>query len=273
MTAPNFNLTNNQIVTFAPAAGAIEPIDSVSSRYSFVSTLEAVDLLRETGWFPIKASQSSTRIAEKDGFQKHCIRFARNENLDRKAERVDLVLYNSHNLGSSFKLAASIWRKICGNGLMVASEFVNFTHRHVGFSQEEFVQSAEKIAASASVLVDQMEYLKGIQLMEEERQIFATAAHQLVYDKPESAPITADKLLNERRYGDVGNDLWRVFNLVQENIIKGGLRGSIYDTETGKKRKVTTRAVKSLDRDLKLNQALWVLTEKMAEIKSMSIAA
>lgn len=32
-------------------------------------------------------------------------------------------------------------------------------------------------------------------------------------------------------------------------------------------RRVTTRPVKSLDRDIKLNQALWVLTEKMAEFK------
>jgi hypothetical protein len=273
MTAPIFNMTNDQIVHFASAAGAIEPVDSASSRYSFVPTLDAVDLLRETGWFPIKASQSNTRIQDKDGFQKHCIRFVRDENVNLKDERVDLVLYNSHNLGSSFKLAASIWRKVCSNGLMVASEFVNFTHRHVGFSSEEFVQSAEKIAASASILVDQMEYLKGIHLMKEERQIFATAAHRLIYDTPELAPISADKLLNERRYGDVGNDLWRVFNRVQENIIKGGIRGNIYDTETGKQRKVTTRAVNSLDRDLKLNRALWVLTEKMAEIKSMSMAA
>lgn len=30
---------------------------------------------------------------------------------------------------------------------------------------------------------------------------------------------------------------------------------------------------KSLDRDIRLNQALWVLTEKMAELKSMSVAA
>lgn len=273
MTAPIFNMTNDQIIRFAPAAGAIEPIDSVSSRYSFVSTLEAVDLLRETGWFPIKAGQSSTRIAEKDGFQKHCIRFARNENLDLKAERVDLVLYNSHNLGSSFKLAASVWRKVCGNGLMVASEFVNFTHRHVGFSTDEFVQSAEKIAASAAMIADQIDYLKSIALNEYERYAFANAAHHLVYDVPETAPITADKLLTERRLDDGGKDLWTVLNVVQENIIKGGLHGKNFDPETGKTRRATTRAVKSLDRDIRLNQALWVLTEKMAELKSMAVAA
>jgi hypothetical protein len=46
MTAPT-PLTNDQIITFAPAAGSFEPIDGVSQRYSFVPTLTAVDLLRD----------------------------------------------------------------------------------------------------------------------------------------------------------------------------------------------------------------------------------
>ena len=57
MTAPS-PLTNDQIITLAPAAGSFEPIDGVSKRYSFVPTLTAVDLLRDAGWFPIHAELS-----------------------------------------------------------------------------------------------------------------------------------------------------------------------------------------------------------------------
>jgi hypothetical protein len=268
MTAPFiFNMNNDQIVRFASAAGAIEPINSVSSRYSFVSTLDAVDLLRETGWFPIKVGQSGTRSSLKEGFQKHYIRFARNEHLDAKDERVDLILYNSHDLGSSFKLIASIWRQVCGNGLMVASELANYTHRHVGFNPDDFMESAVKIADSTSVIADQVSALKEIHLLEEERQIFAEAAHRLVYDAPETAPIKPEKLLGSRRFADDNSDLFTTYNVVQENIIKGGLHGAVYNPETRKTRKITTRPVRSLDRDIKLNQALWVLTEKMAEFK------
>jgi len=262
-----FNMTNDQIIHFASAAGAIEPIDGVSSRYSFVSTLDAVDLLRETGWFPIKVGQSGTRSSWKEGFQKHYIRFARNEHLDAKDERVDLILYNSHDLGSSFKLIASIWRQVCGNGLMVASELANYTHRHVGFNPDDFMESAVKIADSTSVIADQVNTLKEIHLLDEEQQIFAEAAHRLVYDDPETAPIKPEKLLSRRRFEDQKDDLWRTFNAVQENLIKGGLHGTVYNPETRKTRKMTTRPVRSLDRDIKLNQALWVLTEKMAEFK------
>ncbi|MBU0663424.1 MAG: DUF945 domain-containing protein [Proteobacteria bacterium] len=272
MTAPNF-MTNDLIVRYAPAAGAIAPINKVSSRYTFVSTLEAVDLLRETGWYPIRAQQSNTRLQEKEGFQKHSIRFTRNENyeLKPKDERVDLVLYNSHDLGSSFKLIASVWRLVCGNGLMVASDFANFTHRHVGFKGDDFMESAEKITASASIINDQMDYLKGIQLNYQEQLVYAESAHKLIYEETEHAPISSERLLNCRRFEDTKNSLWNTFNTVQENIIKGGIKG--YTKGENGPRKHTTRAVQSLDRNIKLNQALWVLTEKMAELKNMSIAA
>jgi len=49
-------------------------------------------------------------------------------------------------------------------------------------------------------------------------------------------------------------------------MIKGGIKGKVF-RENGP-RKVPTRAVQSLDRNIKLNQALWVLTERMAELKS-----
>jgi len=40
----------------------------------------------------------------------------------------------------------------------------------------------------------------------------------------------------------------------------------------GRSRKTTTRPVKAIDRNIQLNQALWYLTEKMAELKGASLA-
>jgi len=61
---------------------------------------------------------------------------------------------------------------------------------------------------------------------------------------------------------DVSQNLWPTFNVVQENLVRGGLRG----TNPNNKR-VTTRAVKGIDTNVKLNQALWILAERMAELK------
>ena len=269
MTTPT-PLTNDQIVTIAPAAGSTAPIDGVSDRYSFVPTLTAVNLLRDAGWFPVHAEQSTVRKIDREGYQRHLIRFAKN-GLLFEGERVDLVLYNSHDCGCAFKLIASVWRQICGNGLMVASEFANFSHRHVGFNPEKFMHSAGEIADAAGTIADQVGALKVIEMAPDERGIYARAAHNLVFTEPEKAPVLPEQLLSERRYDDKGNDLWTTFNVVQENIMRGGLKGMKRDNG-GRLRRATTRPVKAIDRNIQLNKALWYLTEKMAELKGATIS-
>ena len=259
------SLTNDQIISLAPAAGSSGPIHGVSSRYSFVPTLTAVDLLRDEGWFPVHAEQSAVRKVEREGYQRHLIRFAKN-GLFFDGERVDLVLYNSHDRGCAFKVIASVWRQICGNGLMVASEFANFSHKHIGFSPDDFIHSAGEIASAAGNIAEQVDEMKIIEMTPDERGVFAQAAHCLIYNDFEQAPVQPTQLLDERRYDDKGQDLWTTFNVVQENIMRGGLKGSSRNSG-GRLRKTTTRPVKSLERNIKLNQALWHLTEKMAELK------
>ncbi len=259
-------LTNDQIVELAPATGAINPHEAVSDRYSFVPTIEAVDLLRSVGWQPVHVKQSGTRKDDRNGYQKHIIRFMQGA-FSTEQERVDLVMTNSHDRGCAFQLYASIWRKICGNGLMVSSKLFNFSHRHVGFDLKAFLNSAYQIAEGAGEIAEQVNDLKAIELSPNEKGVFAMAAHKLVYDDINMAPILPSQLLNERRYDDRGNDLWTTYNVVQENIIKGGIFGSKRN-EKGHIRRVKTRPVKSIDRDVKLNKSLWVLTEEMAKLKA-----
>lgn len=259
----SFNpMSNDDLLRLAPAIGAKAPIKDVSDKYSFVPTLEVIDLLRGEGWIPVHAKQASVRIEERDGFQKHMIRFMRNDLIITPEERVDLVLFNSHDRGCAFNLIASIWRKICGNGLMVSSDLLNFSHRHIGFDGNAFLGSAKTIVSGASLIADQVDTLKTIELTPDERGVYASTALEAFYNEPEKAPVTPFQLLEERRYDDNGKDLWTTFNVVQENLMKGGLNGR---TQTGKRR--STRAVKSVDKDIKVNKLLWSLTEKMAELK------
>ncbi|TKB08836.1 DUF932 domain-containing protein [Desulforhopalus sp. IMCC35007] len=260
-------LSNDHIISLAPAAGALEPIHGVSPRYSFVPTLTAVDLLRDAGWFPIHAEQSTVRKAKREGYQRHLIRFAKN-GLSFAGERVDLVLYNSHDCGCAFKLIASVWRQVCSNGLMVSSEFANFSHKHIGFSPDDFIHSAGEIASAAGTIAERVDEMKIIEMTPDERGVFAQAAHSLMYDEPEQAPVQPNQLLDERRYDDKGKDLWTTFNVIQENVMRGGLKG-LTRGGNGRLRRTTTRPVKALDRNIKLNQALWFLTEKMAELKNV----
>jgi hypothetical protein len=60
-------------------------------------------------------------------------------------------------------------RKVCRNGLMVASELLNFSHKHIGFNEAAFVESAHKIADSTGEVAGQVDHMKAIELTPDER--------------------------------------------------------------------------------------------------------
>lgn len=92
----------------------------------------------------------------------------------------------------------------------------------------------------------------------------ANSALALKYDDPaKSTPVTESQLLAPRRWDDRKNDLWAVFNRVQENLVKGGLNG-----RTANGRNQRTRPVQGIDQNLRLNRALWLLAEGMRQLKA-----
>jgi hypothetical protein len=97
-----------------------------------------------------------------------------------------------------------------------------------------------------------------------EQAAFANAALALKYETDIApAPITETQLLRPNRQADTAGDLWTTFNRVQENMMRGGLRGR---SAVGKR--ITTREVTGIDQNIKLNRALWVLAEEMRKLKA-----
>jgi hypothetical protein len=256
-------LSNDYLMETFSSIGATAPLKAVSSRYSFVPTIQAINHLRDSKWIPVQAGESGVRKDDRKGFQKHMIRFTRPD-LVIDGNRMDLLLYNSHDRGCAFKLIAGVFRFVCANGMVVGDKMAEYSHRHVGFSPEKFIESAglvgKKIEKTAAVIED----WRTIQLDKNEKGVFASTVHDLVYEEPKKSPIRPDQLLTQRRFEDKESpDLWTTFNTIQENVIRGGLPGI-----NAKGKRIKTRPVKALDKDRKLNQALWALTEKMAALKA-----
>ena len=70
--------------------------------------------------------------------------------------------------------------------------------------------------------------------------------------------VPAHQLLEARRPEDQGDDLWRVFNRVQENMIKGGVVGR---SPTG--RNTRTHGIRAMDNTVRVNQKLWEIAEEL----------
>lgn len=258
-------LSNQEIIDRCPAIGSSAPHARVSGRYQMISSLQVIDMLRDHGWFPTSAKEAGVRSADKAGYQKHMIRF-QHPDLQVGDEAIEAVLINSHDRSCAYKFFTGVFRFICSNGMIVGDTFEKIAVRHIHLDEADIIEASFKILENAPVVAGSIAHMKQIQLSDRECLAFAEAAQQIVYDAPEEAPFRADRFLYPRRYDDRGKDLWRTLNIVQENIIGGKIRG--YNKKT--KRHTTTKAVKCIDKDVKLNRALWTLAERMREIKTLA---
>ncbi len=57
------------------------------------------------------------------------------------------------------------------------------------------------------------------------------------------------------------------YNVIQENMIRGGLNGQRRNGE-GRVRRSQTRAINGIDQNVTLNRALWTLAEGMLRLKT-----
>lgn len=261
-------LTNDEIRAAAPSAFAIEPWQEQSSRYAFVPTSQVIEGMRSAGFMPVRASQSRSRIPGKSDFTKHQIRFRdmRNAVQNLGDHAVEAVLVNSHDGTSTYELSLGVFRLACLNGLMVAEGMVGTLRiKHLGDIVERVVNATSEILLQAPVVSEAIRTWKDIRLSNEEQLILAQEAHGLRFDEDKVSPEPT-KLLMARRREDTGSDLWTVFNRIQENVVKGGIR--TYDAQTYRRNK--TRAVTGIDQNAKLNRALWSLGQKMAELKGVA---
>lgn len=266
----NSPLSNEQIQRLAPSAFAGQEHNSLSSRYAFIPTVRVIDAMRENGYLPTEASQSRSRTADKEYFTKHLIRFRQSTgdltNVGDSA--MELVLVNSHDGTSAYKLMLGVFRLVCSNGLIVSESLAESIRvRHTGNIVNEVLDGTVKLIERAPVVQATMEAWRKIELSTPEQSIFAEQALAIRYDG-EKSPVTVEQVLQARRNADTSNDLWTVFNRVQENVQRGGLRYYNTDAQPGQRVRNRTREVKGIDQTTTLGRALWTLAEKMEELKT-----
>lgn len=257
-------LTNDELATYVPSIFSEEKHESRSERYTYIPTITLLDNLRQEGFQPFYACQTRVRDEEKKGHTKHMLRLRRENQIIGK-EVPEIVLLNSHDGSSSYQMIPGIFRFICANGMVCGDTFGEVRVPHKGDVVGQVIEGAYEVLGIFDKVDEQLDAMKSIRLNKDEQQLFAEASLLYRYGNEEgkSAPIAADKLLLPRRSEDRQDDLWMTFQRVQENMIKGGLIGR---NASGKKS--TTRAIKGIDGDVKLNRALWMIAEQFKNLKS-----
>lgn len=275
-------MTMDTLRQYAPSVFSETSSDRVSSKYQHIATHEVVEGLMGEGFMPVMATQSRTRIAGREAHTKHMIRF-RHRDASETPELggliPELVLVNSHDGLSSYRLMAGMYRLVCTNGLVAGETFKEVRVKHQGNIVDNVIEGTYEVMDETQRMLEQSAEMGSIQLSRDEKRVFAETVHSLRFDGQtvEETGIKPEQFLSTRRYQESGkDDLFTVFNVAQENVIKGGLTGYALDKDgryrnrtTGERmKKVTTREIKSIDQNNALNRALWTLAEKMRELKA-----
>lgn len=268
----NAVLSNDQLMKAAPSIFAAQPWHAMSEKYFFIPTIDIVNKMRGEGFQPYSAMQSVTRIPGKGNFTKHVIRFRDVRNGEGPAIKSlgqlypELILTNSHDGASAFSVCAGLFRLICMNGLMVASGTVETLKARHSKGAAGVVDASYEVVAQFPKVLESVEQFSQLRLSAPQQTAFATAALALRYDDENPAPITPAEILRPRRSDDFDPTLWNTFNTVQENMVSGGLRYRSHNEETGRTRRMRTRAVTGIAENAKLNKALWTLAEEMKKL-------
>ena len=255
-------LTKDQIRNSSPLVFADAPTNpNVSKKYLFVNTETIIDDLEKLGWLPVQAAERKSRKQGGTIFSKHMVAFQNPEIKITSKDGDDayprILLTNSHDGMQAFKFSVGIFRLVCSNGLVVADEqFSDFKIKHKGYTFDELRNVVRQAVEDLPNRVQVMNDMKSRILTEDEKRKMALDAmliragvKELQYDEE-----TIDDILDPKRDADKGDDLWRVFNVIQEKITQGDFHAALTGAKVRKVRKI-----KSFEKDMKVNKELFKL--------------
>jgi hypothetical protein len=251
-------LTMSEIKQRANSVFTETAAPTVSDKFTHIPTHKVIEDMAELGWSVVDAKEVKARKGI--GFQKHLVVF-RNPDVvingaDGDTVFPQILLTNSNDGKNAFTFTAGLFRVICENGLVISTEqFNDVKMRHMGYTFEELQTQIRAMVEQLPLTVESMNKMKAVELDETSIVEFATKALATRFkeEELENIKVDLDKLLEPTRPEDKGNDLWSVFNVIQEKILEGDFQ-YMSGTKIRKARKV-----KNFKQDMEINQKLFAV--------------
>ena len=252
-------LNKKELNEIAPSIFTMKPSNEVSEKYTHIPTEQVIDDMELMGWKPVDAKEVKARTKNTQGVQKHLVIF-RNDDVVINGQDGDVVypqilITNSHDGKNAFQFTVGLFRMICENGLVIATDtFEDVKIRHMGYDFSTLQDTIKEMVERLPLTVEAMNKMKEVELQEEQMFDLAKSFLDIRVEGTENTfnDQAIEEVLEAQRKADEGNMLWEVFNRVQENIIEGNFE---YITKTGKKRQA--RVIKNFKQDQDVNKKMF----------------
>jgi hypothetical protein len=191
----------------------------IKSKPFMVESLDAVREFQRQGWNIAGALENRSKNNRK--IDNHFIKMEHPDfiikNSKGKTEAVATMnIQNSCNGSKPMELDLGAYRLICSNGLISHTSYSNVKVPHSEKSQYNLNEILCDLGIRTQGVMDEFNKLKEGQLSPKEMMSLATQAADVRFGKGHRVDVS--QLLNIVRDEDKGEDIWTIFNRIQENL-------------------------------------------------------
>jgi len=254
--------------TTSPANGLVLPATSAfynteraktktSEKYRVISTSDVAKVFLNNGFVISNYSEQGYKNPDLRGKGAHLVRLRHPSTLGQD-NVPEIVLFNAYDGSKSFKINIGIYRFICANGMVVGDSFFNAHVKHIGGTVTEQVnQIIDESYKKFPIIMSKIGEMQNKILTTDQKLELANVAFKL-RQKSASQSVTDINLLRNiqpLRQGDTSSDVYTVFNVLQEKVIRGGFEYT--KTENDSSKILSFRALKSITDQERVNKQLF----------------
>jgi len=210
----------NKLSAFIPSLDSSwRANQQIKSKPFMVESLDAIREFQRQGWNIAGALENRSKKSRK--VDNHFIKMEHPDfrilNKKGQTEAVATMnIQNSCNGSKPMELDLGAYRLVCSNGAVAHTSYSNAKVPHSEKGQYDLQEILCDLGIRTQGVLDEFNKLKDSNLTPKEAMSMATEAATLRFGKDHN--INVEQLLNVVRNEDEGNDVWMVFNRIQENL-------------------------------------------------------
>lgn len=236
----------NKAIAFANTLdnNNIRNVQRIKQKEFYIPTLDVITKLQDEGWqlSGVAEQRGKNRKITSNYVQLQHPDFAVQNSKGKDEAFTSITLSNSCNGNRPLQMSLGLFRQVCTNGLIRFDQHAETEKiKHIEVNARDLDRFVISMNSKASQLLTEVNEMKHKGLSLEDMRKLAHEAARLRYNNLDD--INIDDLLIVNRVEDESNDLWTIFNRIQENL---------------------THDVKNMSEDIRLNQQLFSLVENFA---------
>ena len=236
----------NKAIAFANTLdnNNIRNVQRIKQKEFYIPTLDVVTKLQDEGWrlSGVAEQRGKNRKISSNYVQLQHPDFAVQNNKGKDEAYTSITISNSCNGAQPLQMSLGMFRQVCSNGMVTFDQHAESQNiKHIEVNARDLDRFITTMNSKANTLLTEVNEMKHKGLSIEDMRKLAREAARLRYNNLDE--INIDDLFAVNRVEDESNDLWTVFNRIQENLT--------YD-------------ISNMKEDIRLNQQLFALAETFA---------